>query len=128
MKTTFVTTAALALALTAHAEFKIDRSVMSDKYWAIWNDEVQAKIDADIELNLDILGYIDPGITVNVIRDDRKVEKKHLSLPEKLTGILKCKNPRCISMTEQELPQIFTLADKEKRVYRCLYCETQAGK
>ena len=82
------------------------------------------KIDADIELDLDILGFIDPGITVNVIRNDQKVEKKHLSLPEQLTGILKCKNPRCISSTEQELPQIFKLADKEKRVYRCLYCES----
>ena len=81
------------------------------------------KIDGDIELDLNILGYIDPGITVNVIRDD-KVEKKHLTLPEKLTGILKCKNPRCISSTEQELPQIFTLADKERRIYRCLYCES----
>ena len=82
------------------------------------------KIDADIVLNLDILGYIDPGITVNVIRNDQKVDKKHLSLPEQLTGILRCKNPRCISSTEQELPQIFKLADKEKRVYRCLYCES----
>ncbi len=83
------------------------------------------KIDAAIELDLDILGYIDPDITVNVIKDST-VEKKRLSLPEQLTGVLKCKNPRCISTTEQELPHIFKLADREGRVYRCLYCESAA--
>jgi len=85
------------------------------------------KIDADIDVDLDILGYIDPGITVNVIRDSKVVEKKHLELPEKLSDILRCKNPRCISSTEQDLPQIFTLADRKKRVYRCLYCEANAA-
>ncbi len=80
------------------------------------------KIDADIPLDLDIVAYMDPDITVNVIRDS-KVEKKGLSLPETLTDVVKCKNPRCISTTEQELPQIFKLANREGRVYRCLYCE-----
>ena len=84
------------------------------------------KIDADIEIDTDILGFVDPDVTVNIIKDDKIVEKKAIALPEKLTNVLVCKNPRCISATEQELPQIFALADKEKRVYRCLYCETKA--
>ena len=84
------------------------------------------KIDADITLDTDILGYVDPDITVNVISDGKIIEKKAIELPEQLTNVLKCKNPRCISATEQELDQIFTLADKENRVYRCLYCETKA--
>ena len=84
------------------------------------------KIDADIELNTDIIGYVDPDITVNVIKDGKNVEKKTIELPEKLTNVITCKNPRCISVTEQELPQVFTLADRENRVYRCLYCETKA--
>ncbi len=84
------------------------------------------KIDADIEIDTDILGFVDPDVTVNIIKDDKIVEKKTIELPEKLTNVLICKNPRCISATEQELPQIFKLADKEKRVYRCLYCETKA--
>lgn len=84
------------------------------------------KIDADIDLNLDILGYVDPGITVNVIKDSKLVEKKSIELPEKLVNVVKCKNPRCITTTEQELDHIFTLTDKEKRVYRCIYCEVKA--
>lgn len=84
------------------------------------------KIDASIELNTDILGYIDPDITVNIIKDGKNVEKKRIALPEQLTNVITCKNPRCISQTEQELPHVFKLTDKENRVYRCLYCETQA--
>ncbi len=84
------------------------------------------KIDADITLDTDILGYVDPDITVNIIKDSKIIEKKAIELPERLTNVLKCKNPRCISVTEQELDQIFTLADRENRVYRCLYCETKA--
>ena len=84
------------------------------------------KIDADIEINLDILGYVDPGITIDIIKDSVLVEKKRIGLPEKLTGVIKCKNPRCITTTEQELPHIFKLTDKEKRVYRCIYCEVKA--
>lgn len=84
------------------------------------------KIDADIELNLEILGYVDPNITVNVIKNGEIVEKKHVELPETLNNVISCKNPRCISSCEQELPQIFKLTDRENRVYRCLYCETKA--
>lgn len=86
------------------------------------------KIDDDIVVDTDILGYVDPGATVNVIKDEVIVEKKNLELPEKLTNVIKCKNPRCITSTEQELPQIFKLTDKENQVYRCLYCETKAKK
>ncbi len=84
------------------------------------------KIDADIELNTEILGYIDPNITVNVIKNGEIAEKKHVELPQMLKNVISCKNPRCISSCEQELPQIFKLTDKENRVYRCLYCETKA--
>lgn len=84
------------------------------------------KIDADISLNMDILGYVDPGITVNIIKDGKLVEKKSIELPERLTNVLACKNPRCITTTEQELTQIFKLTDREKRVYRCIYCEVKA--
>ncbi len=84
------------------------------------------KIDAEIDLDLNILGYVDPGITVNVIKDGVLVEKKTVDLPEILTGVLKCKNPRCITSTEQELKHVFKLTDPETRTYRCLYCETAA--
>ena len=84
------------------------------------------KIDSAIELNTDILGYIDPNITVNIIKNGEIAEKKHVELPQMLKNVISCKNPRCISSCEQELPQIFKLTDKENRVYRCLYCETKA--
>lgn len=84
------------------------------------------KIDALIDINLEVLGYIDPGITVNIVKDGEIVEKRHLSLPEQVQGVITCKNPRCISSIEQELPQIFKLTDREKGVYRCVYCETKA--
>lgn len=84
------------------------------------------KIDADIELDTAILGYIDPNVTVNIIKNGKIVEKKHVSLPEKLVNVIECKNPRCITSCEQELDHVFTLTDKENRVYRCLYCETKA--
>ncbi len=84
------------------------------------------KIDSDIRVNLDLLGFVDPGITVNIIRDAVLVEKKQMELPERITNVLKCKNPRCITSTEQELSHVFTLTDRETRVYRCLYCESQA--
>ena len=84
------------------------------------------KVDADISLNMDILGYVDPGITVNIIKDSKLVEKKSIELPERLENVLKCNNPRCITTTEQELTQIFKLTDREKRVYRCIYCEVKA--
>ncbi len=84
------------------------------------------KVDADINLNLDILGYIDPGITVNYIKDSKLVEKKSIELPEKLVNVVKCKNPRCITTTEQELDHVFKLTNREKRIYRCVYCEVKA--
>jgi len=85
------------------------------------------KIDSAIDLDLDVLGYVSPHITVDIIRDGVRVEKKHIELPETLTNILRCKNPRCITTTEQEIPHIFRLADAEKREYRCIYCDTKAS-
>ena len=84
------------------------------------------KIDGIMELDWDLVGFVDPNITVNVIRDGEQVEKRQLKLPETITNVIRCKNPRCITSIEQELPQVFKLTDREKRVYRCLYCETQA--
>ena len=86
------------------------------------------KIDSNLDLDWDIIGYVDPNITVNIIRDGERVEKRQLKLPETITNVIRCKNPRCITSIEQELPQVFKLTDRSKRVYRCLYCETQAGK
>ena len=74
-------------------------------------------------LDLDILGYIDHNITANIIKDNKIVEKRELKLPKKLVNVIHCKNPRCITSTEQELPHIFYLADPEKEVYRCQYCD-----
>ena len=82
------------------------------------------KIDKSINLDLDILGYMDPNITINIIKNDVRVEKYHVELPSKITNIAKCKNPRCITSIEQELDQVFVLTDKDKKVYRCKYCET----
>ncbi len=82
------------------------------------------KIDEIIDLDYDLLGYFDPHITVNIIHDGEIREKIHPKLPETLTNILHCKNPRCITSVEQELPHVFKLTDKEKGVYRCIYCET----
>ncbi len=85
------------------------------------------KVDSEMDLDLNILGFIDPAITVNVIRDGKLVEKKHLTLPEQIRDVLKCKNPRCITSVEQELPHVFKLTDRSRAVYRCIYCETKAG-
>lgn len=84
------------------------------------------KIDDTIDINLDVIGYIDPDITVNIIKDGKVFKKCHLELPEKLTDVIYCKNPRCITSTEQELPHVFKLTDREERVYRCIYCESKA--
>ena len=81
------------------------------------------KIDDEIDIDLDVVGFVDPGTTVNVIKDGVVVEKKRLELPERLVNVIRCKNPRCITSVEQELPQIFVLADPNKEVYRCKYCE-----
>ena len=84
------------------------------------------KIDSEFDIDLDLLGYVDPGATVNIIRNGIICEKKRVGLPERLTDVIKCRNPRCITSTEQELPQIFRLTDADRRVYRCLYCEARA--
>lgn len=84
------------------------------------------KVDGDIALDLDILGYVDPGITVNFIKNSVLVDKRSIELPERLINVVKCKNPRCITTTEQELDHVFKLTDREKRVYRCIYCEVKA--
>ncbi|MBQ8894647.1 MAG: aspartate carbamoyltransferase regulatory subunit [Clostridia bacterium] len=84
------------------------------------------KIDADIDLDMDILGYVDPDVTVDIIRDGVLVEKRSIDLPTELRNVIFCKNPRCITTTEQELPHVFRLTDREKRIYRCIYCETKA--
>ncbi len=83
------------------------------------------KIDADIDVNLDVIGYVDPDATVNIIRDSKLVEKKSISAPETLKNVIKCKNPRCITSVERDLDQVFVLTDKEKMTYRCIYCETK---
>ncbi|MCR5136221.1 MAG: aspartate carbamoyltransferase regulatory subunit [Oscillospiraceae bacterium] len=84
------------------------------------------KIDADIPVNLDVIGYVDPGVSVNLIRDGVLVEKKTIDMPETLTNVIFCRNPRCICSTEQELNHVFKLTDRKNKVYRCLYCETKA--
>ena len=84
------------------------------------------KIDADIDIDLDILGYVDPDVTINIIKDSKLVEKKKIDLPEQLSNVIYCKNPRCITSCENEIEHIFKLADKENRIYRCVYCETKA--
>ena len=84
------------------------------------------KIDADIDVDLDIIGYVDPDATVNIIRDGVLVEKRTMQLPTLLTNVIQCKNPRCITSCEQELEHVFKLTDREKKIYRCLYCETKA--
>ncbi len=84
------------------------------------------KIDGNIALNMDVLGYVDPGVTVNIIQNGMLAEKRRIALPEKITNVIFCKNPRCITSTEQELPHVFRLSDPENRIYRCVYCETKA--
>ena len=83
------------------------------------------KIDALIDLDLDVLGYVDPDITVSIIKDGVQVEKKHPQLPKKLVNVLRCKNPRCITTTEPHLPAEFVLSDPEKHTYRCAYCDSE---
>ena len=86
------------------------------------------KIDADIPVDLDVIGYVDPDATINIIKDGKLVEKRVIGMPEKLVNVIKCKNPRCITSTEQELDHIFKLTDKNNKVSRCAYCETKASK
>ena len=83
------------------------------------------KIDSPMDLDLDVLGYVDSNITVNIIRDGKLVDKKHLELPRKLVNVIRCKNPRCITVAEPQLDAIFLLNDADKHTYRCAYCDTE---
>ncbi len=82
------------------------------------------KIDKAIDIDFDVLGYIDERITVNIIKDGKLLKREHLETPEEIKNVIRCKNPRCITTVEQELPHVFKLTDREKKIYRCIYCET----
>ncbi len=86
------------------------------------------KIDRDIPIDLEKLGFIDHNITVNIVKNDKIIEKRKLNLPEKIVNVVKCNNPRCITSIDNTLDQIFILTDKEKEVYRCRYCEMSLKK
>ncbi|MDD4369667.1 MAG: aspartate carbamoyltransferase regulatory subunit [Anaerostipes sp.] len=83
------------------------------------------KISDQFDLHLDVLGYVDPSVTVCMIEDGKLVSKRKVELPERITNIAKCKNPRCITSVEQEIDQVFKLVDQDKKVYRCIYCESK---
>lgn len=83
------------------------------------------KIDSDIPVDLDIIGYVDPEATVNIIKNGVLAQKKNITMPERLVNVIRCKNPRCITTTEQELDHVFKLTDRENKVYRCIYCEVK---
>lgn len=83
------------------------------------------KIDERIELDMDVLGYVDPNITINLVKEGKLEVKTHLELPQTLTNVLTCRNPRCITSVEQGAKQRFYLADKEKKIYRCAYCDVE---
>ena len=100
----------------------IIKNVQSTKY----GKKDIIKIDEIIDLDLDVLGYLDPNITVNIVKDGKLHKKMHLALPETLTNVIRCKNPRCITSTEQEIDHVFRLADRKTGLYRCVYCETKA--
>ena len=84
------------------------------------------KIGTLLDIDLDVLGYLDPGITVNIIKDSIVSDRRTLALPERVLGVIKCKNPRCITSVEQEIVHEFKLTDRTKGVYRCIYCEQKA--
>ena len=86
------------------------------------------KIGRVIDLDFTVLGYLDPGITVNIIRDGALAKRQHLSLPDRVCNVIRCRNPRCITSIEQELPHIFYLADEKKEIYRCRYCDEKYSK
>ena len=103
-------------------EVALIRNAPSDKF----GKKDIIKIAEKIELDLDLLGFITPHITVNIIENGVKVEKIHPSLPETLRDVIKCRNPRCITSIEQELPHVFRLTDATTGTYRCIYCDTKA--
>ena len=84
------------------------------------------KIDSTMAVNFDVLGYVDPGVTVNIIKNGELAEKRRIDMPEKLTNVIRCKNPRCITSTERAIDHVFRLTDRNNKVYRCVYCETKA--
>lgn len=84
------------------------------------------KIDDYLDIDMNVLGYIDPEVTINIIKDGKRVEKRKPELPEKIENVLKCKNPRCITSVEPDIPHVFRLTERENRVYRCIYCEAKA--
>ena len=83
------------------------------------------KIDDRIDIDLDVLGYIDSNITVNLVKDGQLEKKLHLELPQTLRNVIKCKNPRCITTVEQEIVHTFRLVDRSKKAYRCIYCDAE---
>ena len=96
-----------------------------DIYYHLGLDKLECQVAIINLIDLNVLGYIDHNITVNIIRDNKIVEKKRVELPERITNVIHCKNPRCITSIEQELPHIFYLSDKNKETYRCLYCDEE---
>ena len=105
-------------------EVALIKNASSDKY----GKKDILKVNEVIDLDFDMLGYIAPQITVNIIRNGERVEKVHPKLPETITGVLRCKNPRCITSIAQALQHVFKLTDREHGVYRCVYCDTKAEK
>ena len=85
------------------------------------------KIDADIKLDLDVLGYVAPQVTVSTIKNGVATDKRKLELPTVLKNVIKCKNPRCITSVEQGIEHVFKLVDKDQKIYRCIYCESKAN-
>lgn len=84
------------------------------------------KIDADVDINMDVIGFVDPQATVNIIKNGERADKRCIDMPLELSNVIKCMNPRCITTTEQELSHVFRLTDRENKIYRCIYCETKA--
>ncbi len=84
------------------------------------------KIDDELDIDVNVLGYIDPDVTINIIKNGERVEKRHPELPDRIENVIKCENPRCITSQETDIPHIFKLTERENRVYRCIYCESRA--
>lgn len=116
-------------AMTIYHDLKLDKldccvAIIKNARSAVMGKKDIIKVECPIDtLNLDILGFIDHKITVNIIKDGEITEKKSLQLPKQIVNVIKCKNPRCITSVEQELDQVFILTDEEKEIYRCKYCE-----
>ncbi|MDE6312497.1 MAG: aspartate carbamoyltransferase regulatory subunit [Lachnospiraceae bacterium] len=120
-------------AMSIYRDLKLDKldccvAIIKNARSEVMEKKDIIKVECDIEtLDLDILGFIDCDITVNIIKDGEIVEKKELNLPDTIENVIKCKNPRCITSIEQELKHVFILTDKERKIYRCKYCEEKYG-